>query len=477
MAEISFGNNLSSELMEILKAEEIQPGSDTSYKVCKLLWMYHPLGGKLVEKPITMALCKPRTYNVETDPDERVVRQFSEVWERMQISEKVRDLYFLSRCYGASAIGVGTESVSSDNPLPTFGLREDDVFINVWDPLNTAGSMVTSQDPNSPEFQKAKQTLSISNRNWHSSRTRKVFQGTPVYLEFQSSSFGFTGRSVFQRVLYSMKSYVNTMITSNLVSKKAGVLVAKTAQNGSVLSGVMAAASGRKRDIIKESETGGVISVGATDSIESLNMQNIDGAMQRSRDDIVTDISAGSDVPAIIIKEEAFTQGFGEGTEDSKAISQFVDSKRQEINPVMTYFEHIVQYIAWNEDFYNALKNDHPEIITEDYQTTFYRWRREFRATWQELVEESPDKRRESDSKVIQQATALYTALAQKLDPENHAVVAEWLASIVNSTETYGDTPLIIDHEALSNYTPPAPDPNNGNQTFPGDETKEENVI
>ena len=72
MAEISLGDNISSELMDILAADEIQPGSDVGYKICMLLWLYHPLGGKRVEKPITMAVCKPRNYNVETDPDPRV---------------------------------------------------------------------------------------------------------------------------------------------------------------------------------------------------------------------------------------------------------------------------------------------------------------------------------------------------------------------------------------------------------------------
>ncbi len=79
MAEIEITGGLGSALMRILEAEEIQPGTDIGYELCKLLWQFHPLGGKLVEKPILMAMCKPRQYNVETDPDERVVRRFQEV--------------------------------------------------------------------------------------------------------------------------------------------------------------------------------------------------------------------------------------------------------------------------------------------------------------------------------------------------------------------------------------------------------------
>lgn len=475
MAEIQINTNLSSELMQILDSDAIKPGTDVGYNTCKLLWQFHPLGGKLVEKPINMAMCKPRSYNVETDPDERVVRQFREVWERMGLNEKIKNLFYVSRCYGAAAIGVGTDGVTCKDPLPTFGLREDDVYINVWDPLNAAGSMVTDQNPNSRFFQQANATLKIASKSWHPSRTLKIFNGTPIYLEYQNSTFGFTGRSVFQRVLYPMKSYIGTMVANNLVAKKAGVLVAKTEQNGSVASGIMAAATGKKRENVKFSENEGVLSIGTKDDIESLNLQNIDKALSTARDNIISDIAAGSDVPAILIKEEAFSNGFGEGKEDSKAISQYVDGVRQVIEPVMDYFERLVRYIAWNEDFYTSLKNDYPDIITEDYQTTFRMWEREFDAGWQELVEESPDKRRESDSKVVQQAGALFSIMAQQLDPENRAMAAEWLASVTNATETYGDSPMIIDKEALSKYQPPPPqDPNNGGQTNQPYETEEE---
>ncbi|EGT3137583.1 DUF1073 domain-containing protein [Salmonella enterica subsp. enterica serovar Uganda] len=475
MAEIQINTNLSSELMQILDSDAIKPGTDVGYNTCKLLWQFHPLGGKLVEKPINMAMCKPRSYNVETDPDERVVRQFREVWERMCLNEKIKNLFYVSRCYGAAAIGVGTDGVTCKDPLPTFGLREDDVYINVWDPLNAAGSMVTDQNPNSRFFQQANATLKIASKSWHPSRTLKIFNGTPIYLEYQNSTFGFTGRSVFQRVLYPMKSYIGTMVANNLVAKKAGVLVAKTEQNGSVASGIMAAATGKKRENVKISENEGVLSIGTKDDIESLNLQNIDKALSTARDNIISDISAGSDVPAILIKEEAFSNGFGEGKEDSKAISQYVDGVRQVIEPVMDYFERLVRYIAWNEDFYTSLKNDYPDIITEDYQTTFRMWEREFDAGWQELVEESPDKRRESDSKVVQQAGALFSIMAQQLDPENRAMAAEWLASVTNATETYGDSPMIIDKEALSKYQPPPPqDPNNGGKTNQSYETEEE---
>lgn len=477
MAEILVNNNMSSELAKILDSEGIQPGTEVGYELCKLLWQFHPLGGKLVEKPIEMAMCKPRQYNVDTDPDDRVVKQFRDTWDRMGINEKIKNYAFVSRAYGAAAIGVGTLGSPCGSALPDFGLQEDEVYINVWDPLNTAGSMVTDQNPNSPFFQSPNKTLKINGKTWHHSRTVKMFNGTPIYLEYQNSTFGFTGRSVFQRVLYPMKSYIGTMEANDLVSQKAGVLVAKTQQNGSIANGIKAAASKFKREIVKIARNKGVINIGTSDDIASLNLQNIDGALNAARDNIISDIASGSDVPAMLIKEEAFSQGWSEGSEDSKAISQYVDGVRQKLEPVMDFFERLVQYIAWSEDFFNALKNDYPDVITGDYQKTFYQWRREFNAKWQELVEESPDKRREADSKVTQQAKDVYAALAPTFDPENKATLADWVAGIVNGTQTYGDFPLIIDTDALASYVPPQPpEPFNDDAEPGGKATDEESL-
>lgn len=465
MAEVQLENSMSSELAKILDAEDIQPGTDVGYELCKLLWMFHPLGGKMVEKPIMMALCKTRTYEIETDPNDRVVSRFTEVWERMKIEEKIRNLFFLSRCYGAASIGVGTRSVTSSEPLPDFGLREEDIFINVWDPLNIAGSSVTSQDPNSPEFQEPKDTLEVTSKKWHPTRTQKVFNGTPIYLEYQSSTFGFTGRSVFQRCLYPMKSFIATMVANNLVAQKCGVIVAKTQQNGPVMSGIKAAITGKKRENVKISRNGGVLSIGTEESVESLDLQNIDKSLDTARNNIISDIATGCDVPAALLKDEAFAVGWSDGSEDSKAVSQYIDGVRQGIDPVMLFFEHIVQYIAWSEEFYQTLKAEFPDIITEDYKTTFYRWRREFKASWVELVAPPENEEQEAESKVVQQATEVFTALVKEVDPKNRALIAEWLANILNNTMAYGDSPLILDTVSLSTWQPPVPSPGPFNET------------
>jgi hypothetical protein len=58
------------------------------------------------------------------------------------------------------------------------------------------------------------------------------------------------------------------------------------------------------------------------------------------------------------------------------------------------------------------------------------------------------------------------------MDPENRATLADWVAGIVNGTQTYGDFPLIIDLEALANFIPPPPEQPHGEEE-PGGEKEE----
>lgn len=131
----------------------------------------------------------------------------------------------------------------------------------------------------------------------------------------------------------------------NFANCKAGGLVAKTKQEGSVAFALMGMAARAKRGVVKEAKNGGVINVTPEEGVESLNLQNVDGALNFARDNIIYDIASGSDVPAIL-----------------------------------------------------------PNV-----------------------------------------------------DPSNKAILVDWLASVVNGTQTYGDQPLIIDAEALAEYVPPQP--------------------
>ena len=103
MSDVMINNTyLGGELMNLLSSENIQPGSQAGYELCKLIWEYHPLGGKLVEKPVRLALSKPRIITLDAQPKEMLVEAFQKEWEKLGATNHIRDVMFINRTYGAA---------------------------------------------------------------------------------------------------------------------------------------------------------------------------------------------------------------------------------------------------------------------------------------------------------------------------------------------------------------------------------------
>src|SRR6185503_5172640 len=135
------------------------------------------------------------------------------------------------------------------------------------------GSLVLNQDPNSPDFQKHA-AIAVAGQPYHRSRSVTLMNEKPIYISYTTSGFGFVGRSVYQRALFPLKSFIQTMITDDMVTRKAGLLVAKMKQPGSIADNLMAKALGIKRNLLKEASMNNVINIGPDDAIETLDMQN-----------------------------------------------------------------------------------------------------------------------------------------------------------------------------------------------------------
>ena len=448
---------IGSQLMTLLEAENIEPGSDAGYNLCKQIWIYHPLAGKIIEKPVRMALSKPRNINMDCHPKEILVDAFQREWERLGATGHIRDVMFLKRVYGAAAIVYGAQGVPTTDPIDPWKLADLNLYFNQFDPLNLAGSIVTNQNPNAPDFQKPLTYITGAGQPYHPSRTVTVFNGTPIYLAFQSSAFGYTGRSMFQRALYPLKSFIQSMITDNMVTQKAGLLIAKQKPAGSIVNRMMQTAAGIKRTYLQEGRTGNVLSIDVDEEIESLNLNNTDTAMKTARDNIIANIATSTDVPAMLLKDEAFAQGgFGEGTEDMKAIIQYVDGIREEMFTLFEFFDKIVMHRAWNKQLFEAIQNEYPELYgNRTYEECFYEWQANFDATWPSLMEEPESERVKTDEIKMRGMTEIARTFMPVSDPENRARIAQWVVDNLNEMPDMFKSALTLDIEALAEYEPP----------------------
>jgi len=457
MSDVMVNNTyLGGELMNLLSSENIQPGSQAGYELCKIIWEYHPLGGKLVEKPVRLALSKPRIITVDAEPKEMLVEAFQKEWEKLGATNHIRDVMFINRTYGAGGIVVGADKIPTTEPIDPWQLPDLNIYFNQLDPLNMAGSIVTNQNPNAPDFQKPLAYTTAAGQPYHPSRSVVVFNGTPIYLSFQSSAFGYTGRSVFQRALYPLKSFVQSMITDDLVTFKSGLIIAKQKPAGSIVNRLMQTAAGIKRTYLQEGGTGNVLSIDIDEEINSIDLTNTATAMTTARDNIIANIAAASDVPAMLLKDEAFTQGFGEGTEDAKAIVQYIDGIRVDMESLFRFFDKIVMHRAWNKELFESIQSAYPEQYGKmTYEQAFYSWKNAFKPEWESLMEEPPSEKVKVDDIKLKGVTEVLRTMLPVIDPQNRANLIQWAADNLNEMPDMFQSSMQLDADAIAEYEIP----------------------
>lgn len=463
MADITTTGNIS-QLAEILLSDDIQPGSAPSYQLCKLIYLFHPLGGKMVDSPIKMAQSKPRKINVPGSPDELVTEAFINEWKALNVDALIAATMAQARIYGIGAVYMGITGFDLAADVDPWTLPSQPIFFNVYDPLNTAGSLVLNQTPTAEDFQKPYQ-LTAGGEPVAMSRACIVMNERPVYLAFTSSAFGFVGRSVYQRAVYPLKSFLQSMITDNMVTIKAGVIVAKMKPTGSIVDRMMAAATALKRNLVKESRADNVISIQPEEAIETIDLTNVNQAMDSSRSNILQNVATAGDMPAVILRNETFTKGFGEGTEDAKMVAAFIEDLRRQLAPLYDFFDRIVQYRAWNEEFYASLCEKFPgQYQPGQHKIAFMQWRNAFSAEWPSFLEEPDSEKIKTEDTKYKAIMSALEILLPNCDPNNKARLIQWAADNLNENRLLFGTPLELDYQAMADYTPPQPEP----MGFPG---------
>jgi hypothetical protein len=456
----------STQLMSILAAEDILPGSVPSYQLCKTLYSYHTLGAKIVEVPVKLAMSQAREITVSGGPEAKLVEAFRREWSTIggrdvngsdvSADNIILNLMATARIYGIASLIVGERGKSNTAaPLNLEDIADADLYFNVLDPLNTAGSLVLDQDPQSPDFQKAR-SIRLGERVYHPSRTVIIMNERPVYIEYTSSAFGYVGRSVYQRALFPMKTFLQTQIPDQYVTQKVGLLIAKMKAPGSIVNNRISNFFGFKRSNLQGGVTGNVLSIGIEEEIESINFQNLEGPASMARNNALKNIAMAAGMPAKLLEEEEMIGGMAEGTEDAKRISAFIGTVRDEMTPIYRFFDRIVMHRAWDEKFYKTVQAEQPdEYRGVPYKTAFYKWVNSFNAKWPNLLEEPDSERIKVEEIRFKSAVALVEVLAPLLDPDNKAALVAWAADEVNSRRELFSAKLDIDEEALAAYVPP----------------------
>lgn len=457
--ELGLSANVGSSLLKLLTAEDIVPGSGASYQLCKELYVTHPLGAKMAEAPINVAQSQEREITVPGGPESKLIPAFKREWKRtgkIGADVVIANLHKTARIYGIASLVVGARGTQTNAPLELDKLHEQDLYFNVLDPLNTSGSLVLDQDPNSPDFQKPT-AVRVGNQVYHPSRSIIIMNEQPIYIQFTSSAFGFVGRSVYQRSLFPLKTFVQSMITDQYVTQKVGLLIAKMKAPGSVVNNRILNFFGFKRTQLKAGMTGNVLTIGLEDDIASLNFQNLEGPAKFARDNALKNVAMGSGMPSKLLEQEEMIGGMAEGTEDAKQIAMYINRMRVEMDPSYAFMDAIVRRRAWTPEFYKTVQRDVPEYKKVPYATAFYQWENSFTATWPNLLQEPESEKLEGEKIRFEAVVALVESLTPMLDPDNKAAVVAWAADEINSRRELFSSALEIDEDKLAAYVPPTP--------------------
>ena len=162
MSSIEIGGTaLDSPLQQLLMADFIQPGSEPSYQLCKTIYTYHPMGKKLIDAPISLALSKAREISVPDSPEDLVTESFERQWKLMKCDKYIENVARLASIYGVATLAYDVTGINPDTDLPykrsdiipPDRLHELEIIFHTFDPMNTAGSLVLDQNPASKTFQ------------------------------------------------------------------------------------------------------------------------------------------------------------------------------------------------------------------------------------------------------------------------------------------------------------------------------------
>ncbi|MFR0090123.1 anti-CBASS protein Acb1 family protein [Klebsiella pneumoniae] len=464
--DIAIGS-CSPELITLLDSDDIQPGMSAGYQTCKTIYLFHPLGGKMVDRPIKMAMNESRTVHISQayGIEQRLRDAFEREWKALGADKHIANAARISRIYGVSAIAMLVDNQEPSSAVDYRTLYKHNVTFNILDPLNTAGSIVLNQDPNAQDFQKV-DGIRVAGKPYHKSRCVVQQNEDPIYLAYNSAAFGFTGRSVYQRALFPLKSFIQTMRTDDMVSVKGGLLVTKIQGPSSVVNNMMQKLSGIKRMMLKRGKTGEVLQIGANDSIESIDLSNLEKPLDSSRNHILENIAAAADMPAIILNSETFAQGFGEGTEDARSVAVYIDNIREWLEPLYDYFIRICQYRAWSIEFFNSLRADFPEL-KNTYSLYFSSWINNFEYRWPSSLKEPESEKVKVDEIRFKAIVSMLEVLLPQVntDDENRSLLIEWAQTNANANESLFPQRLDLDIDSLKVNRPQQPqgeDPGGG---------------
>ncbi|CAI3957934.1 DUF1073 domain [Commensalibacter communis] len=428
-----------------------------SYELCKILYVYHPLGKRLIEIPVNLSLNKKRIIKLQNDYSAELIDQFEKKWQELKITQNIKRLAITSRLYGIGALFLKIKGIKDTELLDKNQKLENyEIHPVVYDAMNIAGTASNNHNIDSIDFLQLSEIVR-GGEALAKDRSCILSNGDPIYIEYIESAYGYGGRSIFQNCFDLMYSYLSIIHADNAVAKKVATLIIKLNQVGSA-NRVQEGASAQKRQMLATAGNGDVVSMAVGEEAETLSMMNVDQALDTARRHIIEDIANAVDLPVILLNGQKFSGGFGEGTEDAKNIAQHVDAIREWLEPVFNFCDDFVMDLAWNFDFIDALNNENSQfydktLLPEEKQKKYNIFIQELKATFSyefpSFLTETQSQIIESDNKKLMSIMEVFKNTYPLVDVDTKVKLICWVLDSVNELKGISDIKIDYDPEKI----------------------------
>ena len=421
---------------------------ELSYSDCLNIYKYWPLGKRVIQALPNFALSVNRKIIFKDLPKE-FAQRFEDVEKELDIKNVIKNLCYNIRIYGSSSLYIQTDSEDLLKPITEKDIQNSKYFRFIQaTPIITAGSIIDINPLNVTYLNPIE--VKVQNQPVNINRILWFNNNEPQYLQWNSPSYNYAGRSVFANMVDLIKYWNRSSIALQRIAAKAGGIIVKNREGG-VLNSITLNSVNKFMEVIRKLSNDGIASINHNDDIELFSLtgtSEVELIINKFNEMIQL---ALNDTPTAILLDERLAKGFGNGEEDFKALLLAVENYRETLlNKIYKKIDFFILRRAFTEDFLTSIKNEYTSDFKKKSLSEIYKELQEnFTYEWEPLYPETEASKQDN--------------LGRKLDNlmklKELGAVTKDIEDIINSDDTIYENEITLEEpepdegEEDDNYT------------------------
>lgn len=326
-----------------------------NYQEAKNLYLTNWAAKATVDVPIKMLMHQEKIITAPDIPQE-AIDAFLKMWDKKHADDALRRIMASTMIYGASSLLIVADNWDPNLPATRQDLANRHWVFNVADPL-AAQQFQVNQDPNSANFQRAV-TIQVGGKTYAKTRSVLAIYGDPLYIYFSSSTFAFSGLSVYQGVQDILHTLQSMILTYGRIAAQCGTGIYKREMQGAMPSAQDQIAAQISSERISSASSFETITIGRNEDIYNLNFQGSAESLSQNRESLLESLAAGVSLPKEIYGDRKFATQMGEGEADKEVFYNNLAAIRHKFTNVLELMIYAVQCAAWTDEFIDELRSN-----------------------------------------------------------------------------------------------------------------------